>query len=255
MSSFSSSRTAVSGVQTVTNVPASPSTALVLRQTPVRYKVMLPRAPRVKPQPHFITRLAKIPWHLLSFSSQSPKDKAVNLLSGDKKSFWGTGGGNNHEIRLELDYACLLGFMQICNRSTSYVEIAVSMKNEESSFCTVVSDSCVPHNKTISYNVGFLPCRYLRLRCIRGTPVSAYWLRMIGLPLERSREVLGFAMNKMLVTEPSRLLMNVDVQPRIRSDMRHQQAVFPMSQVVKDRPYGLAQRWEREPGKMHMCIH
>lgn len=38
----------------------------------------------------------------------------------------------------------------------------------------VQSDLHSPHNKTIMYPTGFLPCRYLKVKCVRGTPAAMY---------------------------------------------------------------------------------
>jgi hypothetical protein len=39
---------------------------------------------------------------------------------------------------------------------------------------SVHTDLHCPHNKTVMYPTGFLPCAFIKIRCCRGTPCSIY---------------------------------------------------------------------------------
>lgn len=103
--------------------------------------------------------------------------------------------------------SCLVGFVKILNRSTSHLDILISVHDvanqyipsqtphaaqchavahfaavlfltrsslSVSSALPVQSDSQCPHNKTVMYPTGFLPARFLKIKCRRGSPISLY---------------------------------------------------------------------------------
>jgi hypothetical protein len=44
------------------------------------------------------------------------------------------------------------------------------------------SDCSVPHNKVVNYACGFIPCRSVLIRCLKGTPISLNSVSILGVP-------------------------------------------------------------------------
>jgi hypothetical protein len=43
----------------------------------------------------------------------------------------------------------------------------------------------VPRNKCVIWRTGFLPARYVRVRCLSGNPISLYSIQVLGIPISR----------------------------------------------------------------------
>jgi len=114
----------------------------------------------------------------------------------------------------------------------------------------------VPRGKVSSFNTAFLPARYVRVRFLRGAPVSASWLELLGVPLHLAETVIGEGAEDLLVARPLHQLM-LPPQPVLRADRRHRQPPYPLGQIPKPRPAGAAELWEQEPHRTDgaVCLH
>ncbi len=140
----------------------------------------------------FKSKLAIVPYRLVTVTAEEITHGVKNICTYDRSSYWSVSSGVNHEIVIELALTSLVGYVQITNKCTSSIEIAVALSdNKRDAYVTVRSDPRMPHNKPITYNAGFLPARYIRLRMLRGTPVSLYSVKILGLPASEADRV-GF---------------------------------------------------------------
>jgi len=178
-------------------------------------------------QAYSSTRLAYIPLELLRVTAE--ERSALNVLQPGKKSYWSTGSGQNHELVFKITAACLVGFVKVLNRSTSHLEILLSMHDVASQYVPVQSDLHCPHNKTVMYPTGFLPARFIKIKCRRGTPIALYNVSVVGV-LERAvwRE-MGPDMGNLIVEHPEALLL--PAKPAQPADAEPH---FPSQQYIKE---------------------
>jgi len=173
------------------------------------------------------SRLAYLPVEIVRVTAESRS--AQNLLKPGKKTCWSTGSGLNHEIVLTITSPCLLGYVKLLNRSVSHVEIYMAMHDVPSQYVKVHHDLHCPHNKSVMYPVGFLPCRYVKIKCVRGTPIALFNVSLIGV-LERVvwRE-MGPVVGDLLVSHPEALFL--PAKPRTQP---HEKRTFPAYQDIKE---------------------
>lgn len=200
------------------------------------------------------SKLGVLHYNIVSVTAEAINHGVRHIQSASTRSYWSVATGVNHEIVLEVKDAALLGYVQIHNHRCSAIELAVSfVDNRRDSYVTVRSDDRMPHDKSITYNISFLPSRFLRLRVLRGLPVSIYSVKIFGIPLVNAGEVLGPELYELLVRKPRRSLM-IPPQPKIRADTRHEQYQYPLAQVVRERPKGQTERWEQDPRTHTVCL-
>jgi len=201
----------------------------------------------------FQSKLGFIPFTIVSVTAETVGHPVTNLLRADKAKYWSTSCGVNHEIVLKLEQPALVGYVELANRCTSHCTIFVSLtSNSKENYVQVRNDEKMPHYKSITYNAGFLPGRHIKLRLVRGTPVSLYSIKVIGLPTSQALDVLGSTNTEMLLHTPVRTLM-LPPQPKLVAEERHMQPAYPLAQIVKSRPRGQTEKWETdETGKLRI---
>eukprot|EP01006_Ploeotia_vitrea_P037232 TRINITY_DN66105_c12_g4_i1.p2 TRINITY_DN66105_c12_g4~~TRINITY_DN66105_c12_g4_i1.p2 ORF type:complete len:225 (-),score=103.41 TRINITY_DN66105_c12_g4_i1:583-1185(-) len=165
-----------------------------------------------------VSRLRIVPYNIMSASCERPGQLASNITSVKTTSCWGTASGGNHTLLLRLKTPTLLGFLKIHNKGVSCIEVAIATKNAESEFITVASRRGVPLNKCIVLRCGFLPARYVRIRCVRGAPVSLYSVQALGVPKRKIADDFGESYEQLLSDVPHEHHYN-PVKPK-RSNMR-----------------------------------
>jgi len=161
----------------------------------------------------------------------------------------------------------LLGFVELDNVSTTEVEISVSDEHDANEFFTgtvfrsgcnlmfrvglrcitllthtkldlrdAVQQRCtLPANKLTVFRTGFLPCGVVKVRCLRGTPVSLYSIRLFGVSTDTVKaSSANAALHNLLVHNPRALFYSPS----------NNAATYPCSLAG----------WHRAPFVMHMDL-
>jgi hypothetical protein len=175
-----------------------------------------------------------------------------------KGKVWSSGSGTRHELVIQLKESALIGWIKVGNKSTSSMELFVSWDNEQKdgeSFVSCYQDHKMPHNKTILYPAGYLPCRFVKIRCLTGTPVSLNEIQLIGVSIKQSNKELGPEMHNLLVEHPGALMR--PVIPHLQGDQR-KEFRYPIAQELDIQPTsGLGElkqiKKQEKNGKFHLC--
>ncbi len=155
-------------------------------------------------------------FEVMSEPAARPDHPVRALLEVHRKSYWSTASGSPHTLLLKLDRNTLLGYLKIANRSVSRLEIAVATRDEESEYVTVRTATRVPQNKVLLIRVGFLPVRFVRVRCLGGSPIALYFIQALGVPTSSVAHTFGTEYREMLVDTTRRLLLDPCVVPSFR---------------------------------------
>ncbi|KAM3265933.1 hypothetical protein T459_03074 [Capsicum annuum] len=126
--------------------------------------------PRVKP----------LSFKVKGMSRESPLQKASHLLDPDLKNHWSTGTNTKEWILLELDEPCLLSHIRIYNKSVLEWEISAGLRYKPETF-PKVRPRCEAPRRDIIYPMNYTPCRYVRISCLRGSPIAIFFVQLIGI--------------------------------------------------------------------------
>ncbi|RAL53954.1 hypothetical protein DM860_004425 [Cuscuta australis] len=128
--------------------------------------------PRVKP----------LPFKVKAMSRESPAQKASHLLDPDLRNHWSTGTNTKEWILLELDEPCLLSHIRIYNKSVLEWEISVGLRFKPDTFMKV-RPRCEAPRRDMMYPMNYTPCRYIRISCLRGSPIAIFFIQLMGISL------------------------------------------------------------------------
>ncbi|XP_026406256.1 uncharacterized protein LOC113301683 isoform X2 [Papaver somniferum] len=126
--------------------------------------------PRVKP----------LSYKIKGMSREAPSQKALHVLDTDLRSHWSTGTSTKEWILLELDEPCLLSRIRIYNKSVLEWEIAAGLRYKPESFVKV-RPRCEAPRRDMTYPMNYTPCRYVRISCLRGSPIAIFYIQLIGV--------------------------------------------------------------------------
>ncbi|CAA7403903.1 unnamed protein product [Spirodela intermedia] len=127
--------------------------------------------PRVKPLPFKVKAASR---------ESSPTQKAAHLLEPDLRSHWSTGTNTKEWIVLELEEPCLLSHIRIYNKSVLEWEISVGLRYKPEAFVKV-RPRCEAPRRDMIYPTNYMACRYVRVSCLRGNPISIFFMQLIGV--------------------------------------------------------------------------
>lgn len=177
-----------------------------------------------------VSRLMRLPYEILRRSAECSAHRAANVTDPDSNGYWDTGSSSRQSITLKLDRTALVGFVRLFNRGVSALELAVAQSDEPGSYVTVYSASGgrVPHNKIVVCRAGFLPCRFIRLTLLRGTPVSLYSIDPLGVPTDDVERAYGPHLRAMLVDHTLQTYFD-PVKPRRARVPESQWSAFPIA--------------------------
>ncbi|PIN21717.1 hypothetical protein CDL12_05591 [Handroanthus impetiginosus] len=128
--------------------------------------------PRVKP----------LAYKVKAMSRESPAQKAAHVLDTDLRNHWSTGTNTKEWILLELDEPCLLSHVRIYNKSVLEWEISVGLRYKPETFVKV-RPRCEAPRRDMMYPMNYIPCRYVRISCMRGNPIALFFIQLIGIPV------------------------------------------------------------------------
>ncbi|XP_031114054.1 uncharacterized protein LOC116017589 isoform X1 [Ipomoea triloba] len=126
--------------------------------------------PRVKP----------LPFKVKAMSRESPAQKASHVLDPDLRNHWSTGTNTKEWILLELDEPCLLSHIRIYNKSVLEWEISVGLRYKPETFAKA-RPRCEAPRRDMMYPMNYTPCRYIRISCLRGSPIAIFFIQLIGI--------------------------------------------------------------------------
>ncbi|XP_078442124.1 uncharacterized protein LOC144711878 isoform X2 [Wolffia australiana] len=110
----------------------------------------------------------------------APAQKAAHLLEPDLRCHWSTGTNTKEWIVLELEEPCLLSHIRIYNKSVLEWEISAGLQYKPEAFVKM-RPRCEAPRRDMIYNANYTACRYVRISCLRGNPISIYFLQLIGV--------------------------------------------------------------------------
>lgn len=128
--------------------------------------------PRVKP----------LPFKVKGMSRESPLQKASHVLDSDLRNHWSTGTNTKEWILLELDEPCLLSHIRIYNKSVLEWEISAGLRYKPETF-PKVRPRCEAPRRDMMYPMNYTPCRYVRISCLRGSPIAIFFVQLIGITI------------------------------------------------------------------------
>ncbi|MCL7047247.1 hypothetical protein MKW94_012626 [Papaver nudicaule] len=125
-------------------------------------------------------RVIPLSYKIKGMSREAPSQKALHVLDTDLRSHWSTGTSTKEWILLELDEPCLLSHIRIYNKSVLEWEIAVGLRYKPESFVKV-RPRCEAPRRDMTYPMNYTPCRYVRISCLRGSPIAIFFIQLIGV--------------------------------------------------------------------------
>ncbi|CAN6487089.1 unnamed protein product [Victoria cruziana] len=119
-------------------------------------------------------------YKIKSVTRESPSQKAAHVLDTDLRSHWSSGTNTKEWILLELEEPCLLSHIRIHNKSVLEWEITVGLRYKPEAFMKV-RPRCEAPRRDMVYPMNYVPCRYLRISCLRGNPIAIFFIQLIGI--------------------------------------------------------------------------
>eukprot|EP01084_Bolivina_argentea_P204002 348338_1 len=99
----------------------------------------------------------------------------------------------------------IVGREETVHTSSSIIDIAVSLKDDQRSRVTIRDNLRIACWRTTNINIGHVPCRYVYIHIREGNPTSLYSICLLGIPMHLVGETLGPAMQDHLCFKASNL--------------------------------------------------
>ncbi|KAE8821333.1 hypothetical protein D1007_00724 [Hordeum vulgare] len=115
-------------------------------------------------------------------SRESSGQKAANVLEPDLRSHWSTATNTKEWILLELNEPCLVSHIRIYNKSVLEWEVTAGLRYKPEAFVKVRPRGEAPKRDMV-YPANHTPCRYVRISCLRGSPIAIYFIQLTGIPV------------------------------------------------------------------------
>ncbi|XP_037492516.1 uncharacterized protein LOC105632528 isoform X3 [Jatropha curcas] len=171
--------------------------------------------PRVKP----------LSYKVKGMSRESPSQKASHVLDNDLRSHWSTGTNTKEWILLELDEPCLLSHIRIYNKSVLEWEISVGLRFKPETFVKV-RPRCEAPRRDMTYPMNYTPCRYVRISCLRGSPIAIFFVQLIGVSVTGLEPEFQPVVNHLLPYIISHKQDAHDMHLQLLQDMTNRLLVF-----------------------------
>ncbi|KNA25922.1 hypothetical protein SOVF_002230 [Spinacia oleracea] len=119
-------------------------------------------------------------YKIKAMSRETSTQKAINVLDADLRNYWSTGTNTKEWILLELSEPCLLSQIRIHNKSVLEWEVAAGLRYKPETFVKV-RPRCEAPRRDMIYPMNYTPCRYVRLSCLRGSPIAIFFIQLVGI--------------------------------------------------------------------------
>lgn len=129
-------------------------------------------------------RLKSLPYKIKAMSRETAAQKASHILDPDLRNYWSTGTNTKEWILLELQEPCLLSHVRIHNKSVLEWEVTAGLRYKPEIFVKVRS-RCEAPRRDMTYSTNYTPTRYIRISCLRGSPIAIFFVQLIGIPMPR----------------------------------------------------------------------
>ncbi|KAM0832697.1 hypothetical protein ACQ4PT_064731 [Festuca glaucescens] len=115
-------------------------------------------------------------------SRESAGQKAASVLEADLRSHWSTATNTKEWILLELNEPCLVSHIRVYNKSVLEWEVTAGLRFKPEAFVKVRPRGEAPKRDMV-YPANHTPCRYVRISCLRGSPIAIYFIQLTGIPV------------------------------------------------------------------------
>uniref|UniRef100_A0A803MZX2 DNA-repair protein Xrcc1 N-terminal domain-containing protein n=1 Tax=Chenopodium quinoa TaxID=63459 RepID=A0A803MZX2_CHEQI len=122
-------------------------------------------------------RTKPLTYKIKAMSRETSAQKATNVLDADLRNYWSTGTNTKEWILLELNEPCLLSHIRIHNKSVLEWEVAAGLRYKPETFVKV-RPRCEAPRRDMIYSMNYTPCRYVRLSCLRGSPIAIFFIQL-----------------------------------------------------------------------------
>ena len=116
-----------------------------------------------------------------AFGARRMKDRAAR--KGTKTEGWVTAARSDAWLLIELTRKSVVNEIVLLNHATSRLTVSIALRARESAIVDIRSDVLLAHKKESRIACGSLPCKYIKLRCHRGAPISIASIKLLGLPV------------------------------------------------------------------------
>ena len=116
-----------------------------------------------------------------AFGARRMKDRAAR--EGTKTEGWVTAARSDAWLLIELTRKSVVNEIILLNHATSRLTVSIALRARESAFVDIRTDILLAHKKESRIACGSLPCKYIKLRCHRGAPISIASIKFLGLPV------------------------------------------------------------------------
>lgn len=138
-------------------------------------------------------------------------DSLKNIFEDTRKNCWAT-RKSSEWLRIRLDRKSLVSSLVIDNKHTSEIEVSVAMDDKDREFLVVQKRRFLPHDKESIISLGHLPCKYIKVRCFSGTPISFYSIVPMGIETGSIRGEFGVKVEELIYRCPQHLLFGPSLQ-------------------------------------------
>ncbi|KAG6557533.1 hypothetical protein Mapa_000807 [Marchantia paleacea] len=127
-------------------------------------------------------RVKPLPYKVRSVSRESAAQKAAHVLDPDLRTHWSTSTNTKEWLVLELEESCLLSHIRIHNKSVLEWEISIGLRFKPDTYLKV-RPRCEAPRRAETYHIGFQPCCFVRIACLRGNPIAIFHIQLMGIPV------------------------------------------------------------------------
>lgn len=122
-----------------------------------------------------------LPFKVRAASKESQPHKAAHVLDADLRNHWSTSTNSKEWLLLELEETCLLHQIRIHNKSVLEWEISVGLRHKQPDTFLKVRPRCEAPRREFQYMTNYVPCRYVRISCLRGNPIAIFFVQLVGI--------------------------------------------------------------------------
>ncbi|XP_057531547.1 uncharacterized protein LOC130809771 isoform X2 [Amaranthus tricolor] len=125
-------------------------------------------------------KVKPLTYKIKAMSRETSAQKAIHVLDADLRNYWSTGTNTKEWILLELNEPCLLSHLRIHNKSVLEWEVSAGLRYKPETFVKV-RPRCEAPRRDMIYPMNYTPCRYVRLSCLRGSPIAIFFIQLMGI--------------------------------------------------------------------------
>jgi len=151
-----------------------------------------------------------------SGTSGSVGYSASNLTLPTGSSWKVHHNGRPATLVLKLEKKSLLWLVKLHNLRTSEVTIWIALQNRKSQYIKVTECQKLAHDRVQDIGMGYLPCRFIKLRCNSPGPyLSMKCIQLMGLEMERLSASVGPRLNSLICDQTKENLFADDEETKV----------------------------------------